>query len=314
MDMPLRFCRLLCLGALCVGAAASAQTLKLSFPSGEDTFFVKEPRTACASTPQVSINWEFNSASRRICTKLRVWATAANSCTGTEPGAEDVQLYEAELSAVDSGTIRPQDMSQTLGNWPAFKKAGNAACGTEGEKGIRYAHSICGGVSLGDSNSNCGQNSEKATSKELTVIYKTSLPPKPTPEGEEEDGIVKVKGYDGQAEIRFSASGDDVDEVVLYESDGTPRKERMKVSAGSSLSVDGLEDGIPSKFFLKAVDKAGNESPPSSPIEVTTAPTQGFWDLYKQAGGTSGGCQTGPGSLAGLALALVGFGIARRLC
>jgi len=310
MDMSSRFRRLLCLGTLFVGAAAGAQTLTLSFPSGEEMEVVG--RSAC--TTQFSIGWTLG-AGVQPCKELQIWAST-KACSKEGPTGDDVLLGQGDVSLSSrSGTF---SNTPQLGSWPRFKGA-EADCGTEGEEGVILSHNVCGLVFIRNTTDNkCDSD---VLSKTLVVVYKTKPPPAPTVEGEREKDILQVKGYDGRATIRFSASGDYLKEVLLSgkrkeapEDEEGKEKARAAASAGA-LSVSGLEDNTPYTFTLKSIDKAGNESPDSEAFEVTTTPTQGFWDIYKQAGGTGGGCHAaGRGGWAALVLGLLSFYWVRRPC
>jgi len=296
MDMPLRFRRLLYLCLLGVSAAAGAQTLTLSFSSGAEQDWVVGS-AACANT--FDIHWRYVSGTRMACSSgLKVWASP-HSCADTD---SRVDLFSI---ASNSAEFLTGYRNMALSSLPGF--GGEPQCG---ELGIQRRHYICAEVALADSMGNCNNNPEKLSADPISVVYKTTPPPAPVMKGAE--------GYDGRATIHFSAPGDYLKEVLLLlstEEGDNPLKGKQEEPSRGSVSVSGLEDGVLYTFFLRTVDKAGNTSPPSAPIEVTTVRTDGFWDIYKAKGGENGGCHSaGQGSLAALALALLGFGIVRRSC
>jgi len=295
MDMSLGFCRLLCTGLLVAGAAASAQTLTLSFSAVGAEKDLVVGSSACADS--FAIHWRYIAGGRLPCSSgLQVWVSS-KSCSDTESRKE---LFSVGSSSVDFAI---GSRAEAFSNLPGF--GGQAHCG---EQGILDRHSICAEVALRDSVGNCNNNPEKISADPLSVVYKTTLPPAPV--------ITGAEGYDGHATIHFSARGEYLKEIVLWEVDGDEKpKSKQEDPSRGFLSVSGLADNVPYQFYLKAIDLAGNESPPSEAREVTTIPTQGFWEIYKQNGGAGGGCHSaGQGSLAALALLCLGFCLLRRPC
>jgi hypothetical protein len=305
--------RLLFLGLFLVGTTGAAQTLTLSFGSfGNEQDWVVG-KSACANS--FSVNWLFNTGYRTPCSGLQVWVSP-KSCSDTDSKSE---LFNVASSAADFLT---GNRSVALSSLPGFK--GDTHCGAEG---IQLEHYICAEVTLRDTAGNCNNNPEKVSSS-LRVIYKATPPPAPVISGAE--------GYDGQMAIHFSTSGEYLEKVLLYQKrvereeaqcddaediqtegfEGFEEAGETSLSnAASSIRTPKLEDGACYRFFLKAIDLAGNESAPSAIRGGIATPTDGFWDIYKQNGGTSGGCHAAGGEgLAWLGLALLGVCIARRLC
>jgi|GEM_PF-1655455 len=290
MYMSSSFRRLLCLSALFVSAAAGAQTLALSFASGEESAVVG--RSGCST--QFVVHWAF-STGYQVCSDLRVWAST-QSCSTEGPKSNDVELFQTPLSSASSGKTKP------LSDWPGFKEAGKVPCGTEGEDGVQIKHNICGLVKLRNTYDN--KCEESRLSNTLSVTYRTSRVPAPL--------IDNVIAYDGQVSIRFSVSGENLDKVELFgrrsdeTGDGRKMGEQRDFSNNRPLSASGFKDGVPYRLYLEATDKAGNRSERSEEIEVSTVPTLGFWDIYKQNGGAGGGCHSagggGGGSGSGVAL------------
>jgi hypothetical protein len=83
-----------------------------------------------------------------------------------------------------------------------------------------------------------------------------------------------------------------------------------------SYTVKGLEDGISYGVAVVVIDSHGNASPPAEVIYETPVRMQGFYDLYRGAGGTTDGglCALAPGEsprapLGGTAALLFGVAV-----
>jgi hypothetical protein len=83
----------------------------------------------------------------------------------------------------------------------------------------------------------------------------------------------------------------------------------------TSYRLGGLNNGVKYSVTVKAISVGGNASDPSTAIEGTPQPVDGFWEIYQGAGGREqGGCggPAGAASLLGLA-ALLGAMRLQRL-
>ncbi|MCL2012673.1 MAG: hypothetical protein FWG75_07810 [Cystobacterineae bacterium] len=294
MEMFLRLRRLLFLGLFLLSTAGVAQTLSLSFSSfGSEQEWVFG-KSACNSS--FSVFWLFNPIYRTACSGLQLWVST-QSCSDTE---SRVDLFNIPSDRTDFLT---GSRTVALSSLPGFK--GELSCGAEN---VQIEHYICGEILLRDMLGNCNNDPEKVSSNTLSVVYKTTAPPAPL--------INSSEGYDGEITIRFSASGDYLNEVLLYgKRSGSAEdfEEMGRVNfALNAISASGLENNTPYTFFLQSVDLAGNKSPNSELIEESSVHTDGFWDVYKQNGGASGSCRVAGGGLSGLGLVFLGLCLGRR--
>ncbi len=269
---------------------------------------------ACEATYSVKYKYTQGFAPGGICSDFVIWATDAKACADAPASNEPPLLTVGQYSLTATPTqvfnvhiaALPGFVTSTLSDGGVTSAT---ACGDPNIK-TTVTHRICGAATPGTlgSISPCAYvttSTAKLKASELKLIYDTEPPVAPVIEGE-------PKGANGQATILFQANTDAakvVPVVTLVGVDGgadeptDPRAAVPIVSTARRVSITGLQNYRTYRVQLYFIDAAGNEGPLSAPAFVTPIKTVGFWQIYKDAGGTSeGGCSsTGLGLLPLLA-------------
>lgn len=280
---------LLLLTALLLSSAASAQ-VQFSFTNTNTTTpdTLRFGKGRCGDV--VSVTW-----TRTIvpCTGLTVWATSAASCPDAAAGTDYtvVELSQTAFNATSTGSF-----NVNIANLPF---ASGSACGTSADEAT---FRLCGATTTRDTyGTTCTSTVVKATPVKLT--YDGKPPAAPV--------IASVAGLDAAVSATLTVDSDvtEVRMVVLREGAQVAEKRQ---GVGTSVVVDGLDNGVTYQVQAYAYDQAGNESAVSAAQDVTPIQTQGFLELYELAGGTPGCGVAGGGMTGGAVLAVLGFWLFSR--
>ena len=278
---------LLLLTALLLSSAASAQvqfTFTNTGTTATDT--LRFGKSRCAD--KVSVTW-----TRTVspCSALVVWATPATACPDSA-GAGDYSVTEVPKTtflATTTGSI-----SVNIAQLPFA----SAACGTTADE---VTFRLCGTTMLPDVYGTCTSTVTKATAVKFT--YDGKPPGAPS--------IDSVAGLDAAVSASLSVDSDVTDVRVVVLREGAQVAEKSQ-GVGTSVQIDGLENGVTYQVQAYAYDQAGNESAASAAKDATPIKTQGFIELYGEAGGTQGCGVAGGGMMGGAMLAALGFWLFSR--
>lgn len=286
---------------LLVSSVALAQTtgaLRLSYPGSTQETLTFSPND-CSFSAQVS--WSFTGLTPS-CGPLKMWVTTG---TCTAPGAGDYDLGTTTLQ-----TTPPQNGTKTVefSRLPGFGDPadGGFACGGSGKRAWRvcasYKGNGAGAITL------CGTTQD--IQADLGLEYDGIPPGVPT--------ITEALGADEAIRVRATVDADTtaVRFAVRPQGDGTDFAFGNEVATSTTdveRRIDGLVNGQSYEIAAVALDAAGNQSAVSSTVFATPIRTAGFFERYKEAGGTeAGGCSAAPGLLGALAFIGAALLISRR--
>lgn len=300
-----------------LASAALAQSTPLS-PS-LSIFRADEPTSStytfgvAACNESITLTWSntllFQLSSQCSRNDLQIWSTAG-TC-GDDPGPQDKKYQNVSYLLLDTGS-RQGTFSIKISELPDFQMTTSADGGVSlpcnSTTPMTKVHRVCGAVKYAQSNGLGGCNTQtvqKAT--ELELVLDTEPPAVPS--------ISNVTAQDGAARVEFAVGSDTA--VVLIEGrfavddGGEPEYQTMGEAPATNgfVRAERLQNATEYELRLRARDAAGNVSEPSASVRLKPIRTLGFWEYYKQNGGTdTGGCSAG----AGLLPALCALFVSRR--
>lgn len=296
----------LCLIVPGLAAAQIAPTINLDV-GGVQNF----PIGAGNCSDQITVNWNVANVSvSGSCGGMDIWASTRTCDTTNGPTGSD-QL----IGTVSQNTM----LSQTTGSFtfavtklPIFSTStgvdggtsSTTACGDATEKSAN----ICARLGYVTSIYSGGCTFAPASSTP-TVNY-DALPP-------DVPSITNVEGLDSALMVTVSSSSDAQTVRVEYQDPATGNFVTgvdIPFSSTDTGRIEGLTNGVTYNLQALAIDAAGNTSATSTPtVPGTPLHTEGFWDRYKELGGTeSGGCEAAGGGLVAWAALVAARLISRR--
>lgn len=276
---------LLLIAALLVSSVASAQA-QFTFPtttSATDTYTFG--KSSCSDT--VSVTWT-RTSSLAPCSSLLIWATSASSC-GDAPVSGDYSVTEISQTNFGASLTGTFNVDLSMLPYGASTDGGTGGCaGLADEETFR----LCGSTTSRDS----------YTSVCSSTIYRLSAL-KFTFDGQPPDAptISSASGLDQAISVAVSAPDDATEVSMTVMLDGEQVTSVRQAVGKGSLVAGGLVNNTTYQVQAYAYDAAGNQSDPSATADVTPIKTDGFLELYENAGGTTG-CGAAGGSLAGGAM------------
>lgn len=288
---------LLLTAALLVSSAAFGQ-IQIQSLNGADTLSVGPSQ--CGST--VPFNW---TTSFVPCSgDLELWITVDSSC---KDSADDQTGATFELDSISATTITNQNgqgqSSFPVSSLPLFSSGdGGAGCGASG---ISQTVRLCA-AALRQPDIYSGCTSTVRVSTPLRISYDTQPPGAPTISG--------VSGLDKALRVNVSAPNDANRVRVVVLRDDVEVSSRTEGVDVGSIRVENLENEVTYQVRAYAIDEADNESEQFATGEGTPTRSLGFYEKYREAGGTeTGGCgATGGGLAGGAVLAVLGIWLSSR--
>lgn len=257
-----------------------------------------------------TISWSLPTIMGTPASELRLWATPTEC--GDEPVVATDKVYDTGVSQAELVVARSGTVQVELKELPIFTQEGEVlpdggvagfACGATGKDedvklcaSYEYLPYVTSSTAL------------VARASSLTLVYDTEAPGVPE--------LGTIDAYDGAITVAFKADSDTetVEAYVKSPDDADFVKRKTATTDASSLTIEGLTNGVTYQLRLVAVDAAGNPSATSNVVEARPVRTVGFYSAYREAGGTeAGGCAAVPAlSLAAVALAPMLLAALRR--
>ncbi|WNG45820.1 hypothetical protein F0U60_18155 [Archangium minus] len=294
---------LLLTASLLMSSAAFGQ-IQIQTLNGADTLSVGPNQ--CGST--VPFNWTIG-FTPCVTGSLDMWITVDSSC---KESADEQTGETLELESISYTTITNQggqgQSSFPVSDLPIFTEAdsdgGGVGCGA---RGISKTMRLCAAAPQADPYfpSNCSTSVVRAQTP-LRITYDTKPPAAPT--------ITGVAGLDKALRINVSAPEDANRVRVVVLRDGAQLTSQTAGVDVGSIRVENLENEVTYQVHAYAIDEADNESEQFATGEGTPARSLGFYEKYREMGGTeTGGCgATGGGLTGGAVLAALGIWLSSR--
>ncbi|MGZ3458618.1 MAG: MXAN_2561 family MXYO-CTERM-anchored protein [Archangium sp.] len=227
------------------------------------------------------------------CVDLSLWIT-------TDSGCKDASSSQTSGSSVDLDSIARSTIIQNggtgTGNFdisllPIFSTpTGDGGTTTCGAEGIESTMRLCAATKQTDFVGSC--NTAVTAATPLKIVYDTKKPNAPS--------IDSVSSLDEALEISFSAPSDAAKVRLVALSGGVQVTQNTQRVELGPVKLGGLENGVTYELQLYAIDAADNESDAFATGEGTPVKTLGFYEKYREAGGSEmGGCNAAGGGLAG---------------
>ncbi|MFZ5468949.1 MAG: MXAN_2561 family MXYO-CTERM-anchored protein [Myxococcota bacterium] len=226
-----------------------------------------------------------------VCSDLEVWVTPSTSC-GEKPGDNDFKFQSLPPSLF--ANQRTGTFVLRVRELPAFSSPNTAVCG---DAGLEKEHRVCAAFTLGTFDCVTSQRTVLRPASPAMVSY-DSLPP-------QSPVVSSVTAGDRSITVTFSTDADTVvvDAEVKKQTESDFHVAASSAPSSFTVRIDDLENNAIHEVRLVARDKAGNVSAPSATFSATPLHTQGFFEVYRRAGGTDQGCTAaGGGMLASAAL------------
>jgi len=289
---------LLITAAVLVSTAASAQTgvqVNLRFANGTETLTVSP---GDCGTRRVVVTW---TSSGTACQELALWLTEGSECKETADAQTTTRRTLTSIPQTTLNSSRTGTFEFAVSELP-FSSQGDAGTGACGVLDVEQAFRVCGSTKATDFVGSCSTTVTKASPGKLT--YDAKPPSAPT--------IESVSQLDQALRVQVTGTTDvnQVRLVVLRDGLEVTRK----TQGTGSIQVEQLENEVTYQLEAYAIDAAGNVSATAATAEGTPTKTLGFYEKYRQSGGTeTGGCGATGGGLAGSAmLAVLGFWLSSR--
>ncbi|WNG15615.1 MXAN_2561 family MXYO-CTERM-anchored protein [Cystobacter fuscus] len=279
--------------ALLLSSAASAQ---VSFTFGTSNTQTLSFGKADCPNP-VTVTWTRNI---QPCDRLNLWITTTGSCQGSagDTSKGDVPLDEIPLSTFQGSTQGTFNLERS--RLPFGSSDAGGACGSLAEE---RTFTLCGATRQIEGIIGCSSTVVNATAAK--IIYDGKPPAAPA--------LSATSGMDSAASFTVSAPTDATRGVVRVLLSGEEvRKVEWSLGKGALL-VENLENDVTYEAEATVFDAAGNESDPSSRVQVIPTKTYGFMEHYGESNGQEFGCgAVGGGVAGGAVLAVLGFWLFSR--
>jgi MYXO-CTERM domain-containing protein len=281
--------------------------------SAEFTLNIRDCRSLLASNPEVTLRWRSAAAalpSYRYAVKLQPPGGTCNvNETGIDGNQTDCRLLisERDLTGSDVG------VRLTLQNLLGITNPDDCL---QEDADQRWVASL---IHTNPNDLTPGDGANDFVNSPITVVLSRRRPSTPT--------LDSATAGQSTISVRWTDEAESDSYVVFYAAEGLLAGELPELVSGArsrtSLSTSAtLSDGIAVdqqwQVAVSSVNGVGNRSALSNVLDVTTSPTEDFFDRYLQAGGVEQGgyCGVaGHGSPAGasvLGLAALGMLLARR--
>ncbi len=288
---------LLITAAVLVSTAASGQSqLTLRFANGAETVSVSPGD--CGSRRLV-VTW--TSTLTNACEDLSLWLAPGTDCKESA----SAQGTSQSLDSVSRTTLtsRTGTIEFNVSQLP-FSTGGDGGTGSCGVTGVEQEFRICGATRFSDGFTQCSTTSPVTKASPGKITYDAKPPSAPT--------IESVSQLDQALRVQVTGTSDVNQVRLVVLRDGAEVTRRTQ--GPGSIQVEDLENEVTYQLEAYAIDAAGNVSETAATAEGTPIKTLGFYEKYRQSGGTeTGGCGATGGGLAGSAmLAVLGFWLSSR--
>lgn len=235
-------------------------------------------------------NWSI-SAPITGCDSLQFWFNDTNNCPD-KPTASDKILRSEPTPFAQTGSFQVQ-----LGDLPAFADGG-VSCGAQFES----TAFLCGASTFNLSGCNFPPNTVLKDTSPPPVTYDGIPPTVPT--------ITHVEPLDASLAVAIDVDDQTISvTVTATDPSGNSIRRDQPRPFGSSVIIDGLQNGVTYSVTVIAVDRAGNQSAASAAQTGTPIATAGFWAQCK----ADSSCNQSGCSAAGMGGAGLGLLIAASL-
>jgi uncharacterized protein (TIGR03382 family) len=290
---------LLITAAVLVSTAASAQTgvqVNLRFANGTETLTVSP---GDCGNRRVVVTW---TSTGTACQELALWLTEGSECKETADAQTTTRRTLTSVPQTTLNSSRTGTFEFSVSELPFSGQGGDGGTGSCGVLDVEQQFRVCGSTKATDFVGACSTTVTKASPGKLT--YDAKAPPAPT--------IESVSQLDQALRVQITGAIDvnQVRLVVLRDGLEVTRK----TQGPGSIQVENLTNEVTYQLEAYAIDAAGNVSATAATAEGTPIKTLGFYEKYRQSGGTeTGGCGATGGGLAGSAmLAVLGFWLSSR--
>jgi hypothetical protein len=244
------------------------------------------------------------------CADLSLWITTDSDCKETASAQSSGSVRE--LPSISRSTLGATGGSATatfqVSNLPIFSTssgsdAGTVTCSPDVE--VEDTMLLCASTKSFDALGSCSSTVVKAT-KPLSISYDTKRPAPPT--------IETVAPLDEALRVILEPPDDAAQVRVVVKREGAQVASETQGVDRGAVQVANLENGVTYQLEAYAIDAAGNVSSTFAAGEGTPNKTLGFYEKYREAGGSEmGGCgATGGGFAGGAVLAALGFWLFSR--
>lgn len=254
----------------------------------------------CGST--ITLRWTYapTISNQQVCAAVQLWSTDGEC--GDAPGTND-KRYD-DVPSITFTTVRSGVFTINVSELPGFQGGDGGICG---QPAITKRHRVC--AFFKTSNTFCGQSEYVSRADPIALVYDAVAPARPV--------ITALAVQDSALEVEAAFSDSD---VVSLEAEYRKQGATDFVAGGTvsladsatsgKVRISGLANDTTYDVRVLARDSVGNTSDPSDLASGTPIRMLGFFQVYRDAGGTGRGCATVP-SLAG-ALVLGAWLLRRR--
>jgi hypothetical protein len=280
------------------GQFGQSVQLQIQSTTGTDTLSVGPGQCGERRT----VNWRVTGTP---CESLTLWLTRDTDCK--ESASAQTSGSTRELTGVSRDALLQQGGTGTasfsVSELPLFSTGdGGVACDASG---LSETVRLCGATKQSTDLLGSCNSVVKATSP-VKITYDTQAPGAPAFES--------VNPLDKALQVRIDAP-DDATEVRLVVMQGETEitTQEQGVDQGP-FEVKNLQNGVTYQLTAYSIDAAGNVSTDAATAEGSPIKTLGFYEKYRQEGGSeTGGCgATGGGMAGGALLSVLGFWLFSR--